>query len=63
MIDTGGSLFSITCFLYTSVAADEEDSFDYGGRRIVQKIHNLTSQLVARCHCLSLIPLLLLLFF
>ena len=28
---------AITCLLYTSDAADEEDSVDLGGRRIIQK--------------------------
>src|SRR5664280_447811 len=28
---------SITCLLYTSDAADEEDSVDLGGRRIIKK--------------------------
>ena len=27
----------VTCLLYTSDAADEEDSVDLGGRRIIQK--------------------------
>ena len=27
-----------TCLLYTSDAADEEDSVDLGGRRIIKKI-------------------------
>ena len=26
-----------TCLLYTSDAADEEDSVDFGGRRIIKK--------------------------
>src|SRR5664280_2861402 len=29
--------FTITCLLYTSDAADEEDSVDLGGRRIIKK--------------------------
>src|SRR5665648_1303916 len=29
--------FSIACLLYTSDAADEEDSVDLGGRRIIKK--------------------------
>ena len=29
--------FSPTCLLYTSDAADEEDSVDLGGRRIIKK--------------------------
>ena len=28
-----------SCLLYTSDAADEEDSVDLGGRRIIKKIH------------------------
>ena len=28
---------AITCLLYTSDAADEEDSVDLGGRRIIKK--------------------------
>ena len=31
------SNFLITCLLYTSDAADEEDSVDLGGRRIIKK--------------------------
>ena len=31
------SLQSLTCLLYTSDAADEEDSVDLGGRRIIKK--------------------------
>src|SRR5665648_1265667 len=30
-------IFSIACLLYTSDAADEEDSVDLGGRRIIKK--------------------------
>ena len=30
----------ITCLLYTSDAADEEDSVDLGGRRIINKKNN-----------------------
>eukprot|EP00656_Telonema_subtile_P011704 TRINITY_DN15812_c0_g1_i2.p1 TRINITY_DN15812_c0_g1~~TRINITY_DN15812_c0_g1_i2.p1 ORF type:complete len:121 (+),score=19.92 TRINITY_DN15812_c0_g1_i2:28-390(+) len=30
-----------TCLLYTSDAADEEDSVDLGGRRIIQKKKNI----------------------
>ena len=29
--------FTVTCLLYTSDAADEEDSVDLGGRRIIKK--------------------------
>ena len=32
------TLVSDTCLLYTSDAADEEDSVDLGGRRIIKKI-------------------------
>src|SRR5665648_1229560 len=32
---------SITCLLYTSDAADEEDSVDLGGRRIIKKKNNI----------------------
>eukprot|EP00658_Telonema_sp_P-2_P083106 TRINITY_DN8912_c0_g2_i9.p1 TRINITY_DN8912_c0_g2~~TRINITY_DN8912_c0_g2_i9.p1 ORF type:complete len:102 (+),score=36.56 TRINITY_DN8912_c0_g2_i9:395-700(+) len=37
--DHGGFLddFHETCLLYTSDAADEEDSVDLGGRRIIKK--------------------------
>eukprot|EP00658_Telonema_sp_P-2_P078737 TRINITY_DN7449_c0_g1_i1.p1 TRINITY_DN7449_c0_g1~~TRINITY_DN7449_c0_g1_i1.p1 ORF type:complete len:278 (-),score=64.87 TRINITY_DN7449_c0_g1_i1:49-774(-) len=35
----GGALF-VTCLLYTSDAADEEDSVDLGGRRIIKKKNN-----------------------
>src|SRR5664279_3266885 len=33
----GVSLLVILCLLYTSDAADEEDSVDIGGRRIIKK--------------------------
>src|SRR5665648_815161 len=33
----GGDINSIPCLLYTSDAADEEDSVDLGGRRIIKK--------------------------
>ena len=36
---------SYICLLYTSDAADEEDSVDLGGRRIIKK--NLNSQSIA----------------
>eukprot|EP00658_Telonema_sp_P-2_P004769 TRINITY_DN11778_c0_g1_i2.p3 TRINITY_DN11778_c0_g1~~TRINITY_DN11778_c0_g1_i2.p3 ORF type:complete len:101 (+),score=10.28 TRINITY_DN11778_c0_g1_i2:612-914(+) len=32
---------SLTCLLYTSDAADEEDSVDLGGRRIIKKKKNI----------------------
>src|SRR5665648_1197517 len=32
-----GSYLKLTCLLYTSDAADEEDSVDLGGRRIIKK--------------------------
>ena len=32
------------CLLYTSDAADEEDSVDLGGRRIIQKKNNKTQR-------------------
>ena len=32
------------CLLYTSDAADEEDSVDLGGRRIIKKNRDTTSQ-------------------
>eukprot|EP00658_Telonema_sp_P-2_P031826 TRINITY_DN23735_c0_g2_i4.p1 TRINITY_DN23735_c0_g2~~TRINITY_DN23735_c0_g2_i4.p1 ORF type:complete len:119 (-),score=35.08 TRINITY_DN23735_c0_g2_i4:44-400(-) len=31
------SITTLTCLLYTSDAADEEDSVDLGGRRIIKK--------------------------
>ena len=31
-------MYCIPCLLYTSDAADEEDSVDLGGRRIIKKI-------------------------
>ena len=31
------SVYSLSCLLYTSDAADEEDSVDLGGRRIIKK--------------------------
>ena len=38
IIDTPGHVdFSYDCLLYTSDAADEEDSVDLGGRRIIKK--------------------------
>eukprot|EP00658_Telonema_sp_P-2_P081683 TRINITY_DN8450_c0_g1_i8.p1 TRINITY_DN8450_c0_g1~~TRINITY_DN8450_c0_g1_i8.p1 ORF type:complete len:123 (+),score=36.68 TRINITY_DN8450_c0_g1_i8:80-448(+) len=33
----GGARLRICCLLYTSDAADEEDSVDLGGRRIIKK--------------------------
>ena len=33
---------TLGCLLYTSDAADEEDSVDLGGRRIIKKKHTLT---------------------
>ena len=33
-------LLSCICLLYTSDAADEEDSVDLGGRRIIKKKNN-----------------------
>eukprot|EP00658_Telonema_sp_P-2_P004773 TRINITY_DN1177_c0_g1_i5.p1 TRINITY_DN1177_c0_g1~~TRINITY_DN1177_c0_g1_i5.p1 ORF type:complete len:127 (+),score=49.39 TRINITY_DN1177_c0_g1_i5:119-499(+) len=35
-----GFVWSNTCLLYTSDAADEEDSVDLGGRRIIKKKKN-----------------------
>ena len=32
-----GMAFPMPCLLYTSDAADEEDSVDLGGRRIIKK--------------------------
>ena len=32
-----GHLCAYCCLLYTSDAADEEDSVDFGGRRIIKK--------------------------
>src|SRR5665648_1268468 len=40
-----GAGVSMICLLYTSDAADEEDSVDLGGRRIITKKHkNLTTR-------------------
>src|SRR5664279_6108937 len=36
-IRTGDPAGASTCLLYTSDAADEEDSVDLGGRRIIKK--------------------------
>ena len=36
-IIVSGILHTYTCLLYTSDAADEEDSVDLGGRRIIKK--------------------------
>ena len=36
-IQTRWLLYSYACLLYTSDAADEEDSVDLGGRRIIKK--------------------------
>ena len=36
-VDTMGAGDSYLCLLYTSDAADEEDSVDLGGRRIIKK--------------------------
>ena len=33
-----------TCLLYTSDAADEEDSVDLGGRRIIKKLYFFSSE-------------------
>ena len=33
----GSGAVSLACLLYTSDAADEEDSVDLGGRRIIKK--------------------------
>ncbi|GKR49519.1 hypothetical protein KAM474_29370 [Aeromonas caviae] len=33
----GGEVHLLLCLLYTSDAADEEDSVDLGGRRIIKK--------------------------
>ena len=35
-------IISNICLLYTSDAADEEDSVDLGGRRIIKKRRNKT---------------------
>ena len=35
--DDGGASTARDCLLYTSDAADEEDSVDLGGRRIIKK--------------------------
>ena len=37
----GRPLVIETCLLYTSDAADEEDSVDLGGRRITKKTKNM----------------------
>ena len=39
------SIFAIYCLLYTSDAADEEDSVDLGGRRIIKKKENYNIRL------------------
>ena len=41
---TDKTLMSIFCLLYTSDAADEEDSVDYDGRRINKKKKKRTSR-------------------
>ena len=40
-LPTGFTNQSSICLLYTSDAADEEDSVDLGGRRIIKKISGL----------------------
>ena len=35
----------IPCLLYTSDAADEEDSVDLGGRRIIKKKNNMKCEI------------------
>ena len=37
-------VFLHICLLYTSDAADEEDSVDLGGRRIIKKKKNITKE-------------------
>eukprot|EP00658_Telonema_sp_P-2_P063194 TRINITY_DN51913_c0_g1_i1.p1 TRINITY_DN51913_c0_g1~~TRINITY_DN51913_c0_g1_i1.p1 ORF type:complete len:140 (-),score=53.25 TRINITY_DN51913_c0_g1_i1:69-488(-) len=39
-----GKLYLIFCLLYTSDAADEEDSVDLGGRRIIKKKKNQNTE-------------------
>ena len=34
-------IHKMSCLLYTSDAADEEDSVDLGGRRIIKKNHSV----------------------
>eukprot|EP00658_Telonema_sp_P-2_P021879 TRINITY_DN18724_c0_g1_i2.p1 TRINITY_DN18724_c0_g1~~TRINITY_DN18724_c0_g1_i2.p1 ORF type:complete len:260 (-),score=78.76 TRINITY_DN18724_c0_g1_i2:73-852(-) len=41
-----GDVNRMTCLLYTSDAADEEDSVDLGGRRIIKKKKNIQSERV-----------------
>ena len=36
----------LSCLLYTSDAADEEDSVDFGGRRLIKKKKKLTKMLI-----------------
>ena len=36
-VQAEGESLTCTCLLYTSDAADEEDSGDFGGRRIIKK--------------------------
>src|SRR5665648_1277895 len=40
LVELFEELFGCTCLLYTSDAADEEDSVDLGGRRIIKKKKN-----------------------
>ena len=37
-------VFNNVCLLYTSDAADEEDSVDFGGRRIIKKKNKYISK-------------------
>ena len=40
----------VTCLLYTSDAADEEDSVDLGGRRIIKKKRTIRQALGTNMH-------------
>ena len=41
----------MTCLLYTSDAADEEDSVDLGGRRIIKKKLTISVQTIPKLYC------------
>eukprot|EP00658_Telonema_sp_P-2_P035686 TRINITY_DN25912_c0_g1_i1.p1 TRINITY_DN25912_c0_g1~~TRINITY_DN25912_c0_g1_i1.p1 ORF type:complete len:316 (+),score=61.44 TRINITY_DN25912_c0_g1_i1:167-1114(+) len=49
VVVSGGMCLVYTCLLYTSDAADEEDSVDLGGRRIIKK-KKKTEKLVLRIY-------------
>ena len=45
-------MLTMTCLLYTSDAADEEDSVDLGGRRIIKKNYPLWYKVIKILECI-----------